>query len=67
MAWVKFVIDYDYQPENANWCIAYKAGMRFNVTAPCRDHVVPKYAVDIETPSRALATRLKTNPSWRGE
>jgi hypothetical protein len=62
MAWARFTADFDW-PQGQPWHVAYKAGMRLNVTADCRKAaLLAGAAVAIKAPSRAEAEALAADP-----
>lgn len=62
--WVEFEADFDFHPEaDARLCIAYKAGMRCQVTREAFDKAPA--AKRIPNPSKADALKLLADPYWR--
>lgn len=67
MAWILFNRDFEWPPMN-RWSVAYKDGMRCNVTTECAaDAMAAGAAVEIDVPSRAEAEQLKVDPHWTGD
>jgi len=65
MAWVRFTADHDHRVGAST--VAYKAGMRCNVTRACRDEAVALgRAAAIRTPGKAAAQALAADPRWTG-
>jgi len=64
--WIAFSNDFDWAPTGKTWLIAYKAGMRVNVTAEAGDAAIAAGAgQELATaPSRAEAERLAADPYW---
>ena len=64
MAWLRFTADWDFSPSaEPRVTIAYLKGMRCPVTSEARDYaLMHQVAVEIRTPRRELAARLKENP-----
>jgi hypothetical protein len=64
--WIELSKDFDWGPEGAMWRIAYKAGMRANVTTEAAAAAVQACcAVEIKAPTRAEAAELVADPYWR--
>ncbi len=68
MAWLRFTADWDFSPSaEPRVTIAYLAGMRCPVTSEARDFALMHgVAVEIPTPRRELAARLKEDPYAHG-
>ena len=67
MAWARFTADFDWPPRAVSH-VAYKAGMRCSLPrAGLEAAIAAGAAVEIATPSRALAARLAADPRAAGE
>ena len=63
--WIAFSSDFDWAPTGKTWLVAYKAGMRVNVTAEAGAAAIAAGAgQEIRAPSRAEAEQLAADPYW---